>query len=332
MSSEKMTDSLVCRICNNTEGNKTYQVKEMMFGMREKFQYFQCNKCHCLQICDFPQDMSKFYPENYYSFGKYDGKKFKGISGKINRQKYTQLVSGKSPFLRKMAGTISGTDLFFILKGLPMSKDTKILDVGCGNGKNFLYPLAEIGFENVHGCDPFLAESIDYENGLQISKSNVFDVKGLWDIITYHHSFEHIPDPLDHLQKVFELLAPGGICIIRIPTVSSFAWEHYKTNWVQLDAPRHFFLHSKESMEILGEKSHLELFKTIYDSTHFQFTGSERYIQDIPLITPNPKGPVAVFQRKMKKREYSHTAAKLNKEGRGDQAAFFFRKPFEIKK
>lgn len=332
MSTEKTIDSPVCRICNNAKGNKTYQVKEMMFGIREKFQYFQCSKCHCLQISDIPQDMSKFYPENYYSFGKYDGKKFKGILGAINRKKYAQLVTGKNPILRKTASLISGTDLFFILNGLNISKESKILDVGCGNGKNFLFPLAELGFKNVHGCDPFLVESIKYDNGLQISNSNIFDIEGTWDIITYHHSFEHIPDPLDHLQKVFELLVPGGICIIRIPTVSSYAWNHYKTNWVQLDAPRHFFLHSKESMKILGEKSNMELFKTVYDSTHFQFSGSEKYIQDIPLRTPNPKGLVSTFKRKIKKSKYAKSAEILNKEGNGDQAAFFFRKPLEVKK
>lgn len=326
MSSEMKTDGMECRICGNTKGNKSYQVKEMMFGLREQFQYFQCAKCHCLQIAEFPEDMAKFYPENYYSFGKYNGKKFKGITGTINRKKYAQLVNGNNPLLKKAAGLISGTDIFFVLNGLNINKETKILDVGCGNGKTFLYPLAELGFKNVHGCDPFLAESIIYDNGLEISNTNVFDIQGSWDIITYHHSFEHIPDPLDHLKKVHELLAPGGICIIRIPTASSYAWNYYKTNWVQLDAPRHFFLHSKESMQILGEKSHLELFKTIFDSTHFQFSGSERYMQDIPLLTPNPKGLISVFQRKIKKRKYAQSAEVLNKEGKGDQAAFFFRK------
>jgi len=46
-------------------------------------------------------------------------------------------------------------------------------------------------------------------------------------------------------QNLMEKAAkvPGGWCVIRIPTVSSFAWEHYREQWVQLDAPRHFFLH-----------------------------------------------------------------------------------------
>ena len=41
----------------------------MMFGLREEFGYFQCSSCNCLQIDEFPKDISKYYStENYYSF------------------------------------------------------------------------------------------------------------------------------------------------------------------------------------------------------------------------------------------------------------------------
>ena len=50
----------------------------MMFGLRDEFVYFECQECHYLQIKEFPKDMSIYYPDKYYTFGKYDGKKFKG--------------------------------------------------------------------------------------------------------------------------------------------------------------------------------------------------------------------------------------------------------------
>ena len=315
----------ICRICNNCENNTQFTVKEMMFGFRDEFLYFQCDRCDCLQIGEFPSDISKYYPDNYYSFDGYLGKKFKGFLGIIKRKQYSLLITGSKASQRIMS-LFSGNNDYYIFQGLNINKNTRILDVGCGNGKNFLYPLAVIGFKNLLGCDPFLETSLSYDNGLQINNSNIFEIEGTWDIITYHHSFEHIPDPLEHMKKVYDLLEPGGVCIVRIPTVSSFAWEHYGINWVQLDAPRHFFLHSIKSIQMLGKQSKLELYQKVYDSNYFQFSGSEKYIKDTPLNTSRPKGFMNMIRRKIKKNQYHKKAEHLNKENKGDQAAFFFRK------
>lgn len=309
---------MACRICGNSENNTEYIAKEMMFGLRDEFKYFLCNSCECMQIATIPEDMSRYYPEQYYSFGAYSGKKFKGFKGRIRRIKYVSIVNHSNPFY-KIARYITGKTDYDLFRGLNVQKKTKILDVGCGNGQSFLYPLAEVGYSNILGCDPYLKSDISYPNGLRIKSSSIHDMSGTWDIITFHHSFEHINDPIENLQKVYQLLAPNGVCIIRIPTVSSFAWEYYKTDWVQFDAPRHFFLHSKKSMQKLAEMTHLNLFKTDYDSTHFQFSGSEMYLKDISLSQKESVG----FFRKL---GYKKRAKKLNKEGKGDQAAFFFRK------
>lgn len=278
-----------CRICKNSEGNTVYVAREMMFGLKDEFKYFECKQCGCLQIEEFPAHMARYYPDHYYSFNDYDGKKFKGIPGLFNRMRYSSLIFGGNA-VQKIAGTFSGINDFYIFRGLGLTKNTRILDVGCGNGRSFLYPLAEIGFKQIMGCDPHLKSPITYPNGLQIKNSKIDELTGTWDIITYHHSFEHIDNPLENLQKVFQLLAPGGVCIIRIPTASSFAWQHYRTNWVQLDAPRHFFLHSVKSMQMLAATAGLELYQTVYDSHHFQFSGSENYVNNIPLHSPRPGG------------------------------------------
>ena len=58
-----------CKICNS--GNySSYEVKEMMFGFRDKFLYLECLECGCLQIAQIPADMSKYYPKKYFSFSR----------------------------------------------------------------------------------------------------------------------------------------------------------------------------------------------------------------------------------------------------------------------
>jgi SAM-dependent methyltransferase len=319
-----MEEIMNCRICGNTSGNTPYIAREMMYGLRDSFSYFQCAQCHCLQIESIPTEMSRYYPADYYSFHPYTGKKFKGIKGGFKRLQYKSAVS-REGFVSKCITALFDVPDYRIFKGLNVNENSRILDVGCGNGRSFLYPLAEIGFKNLLGCDPYLDATIDYSNGLKIQNCSILDLQNQCDIITYHHSFEHIANPQENLNHVSKLLAPDGVCIIRIPTVSSFAWEHYRTNWAQLDAPRHFFLHSVESMKLLGEKAGLELYEVIYDSRHFQFSGSEKYVADTALSVPRKKGLMQLLSRKWKKRSYTRRARQLNREKRGDQAGFFFR-------
>ena len=61
---------MICKICGNSENNKEFKIKEMMFGFRDEFTYFECSKCGCLQIAKIPKNMGKYYPLNYYSFKK----------------------------------------------------------------------------------------------------------------------------------------------------------------------------------------------------------------------------------------------------------------------
>jgi SAM-dependent methyltransferase len=319
--------NMKCKICYNAEANKMYKVKEMMFGYRDEFIYFQCSKCGCLQILEIPRDMSKYYPSNYYSFllprpnkSRYSIKRF------IRKRRDSYAVFGKGA-IGKLVYTIFPDDNLRMLSRVHPKKTLSTLDVGCGSG-SLLYILREIGFEHLLGIDPYIKENIEYENGLKIIKKSIHDVDGKWDLIMFHHSFEHIPDPADSIQSVSKILTKGGVCLIRIPIVASYAWEHYKVNWVQLDAPRHFFLHSVKSIDILAEKANLNLEEIIYEATDFQFWGSEQYIKDIPLTSPysyyvNPSK--SIFKKEQIKL-FRKKAEELNSMNQGDSAAFILRK------
>lgn len=322
---EQDNSNFSCRICGNGVGNEWYQAREMMYGFRDKFWYVQCSRCECLQIKEIPEDISKYYPSKYYSFAPYDGYKFEGFRGRWKTLEIKAAVF-QDNLVQKGISTFLLNHKYDSLKLPDISRESRVLDVGSGNGEKFLYPLAEAGVKQVLGCDPFISENLSYKNGLKIKKTDIFGIYGEWDLITFHHSYEHIERPVETLQKAAELLAPEGSCMIRIPTVSFYAWKQFKTDWYQLDAPRHFFLHSVKSMELIAEKAGLELYKILYDSVYSQFTESKNYQKDIPLITPQGKGFGSYLKRKIIKTKYRKMANKLNKKNLGDQAAFFFRK------
>ena len=316
---------MTCRICGNAKENTLYEVREMMLGFREWFNYFQCSACQCLQIDKIPDDLARFYPENYNGYDPPRSNYYRGLSGFFQkiRSKSTLFPSG---LIGNNIQALFPKTQYQILSRFGVHEGSKILDVGCGRG-NFLYPLYELGMKNVQGIEPFIPDTLRYQNGFTIQKGFAKDAVGQWDIIIFNHSFEHVPDPLQNLRAVQKLLKPDGVAIIRIPIVSSFAWEHYKEDWYQLDAPRHLFLHSVESMRILAQQADLTLSEVIYDSTQMQFLISELYQQDIALVDRKEatKNIRDYLRYKASRWKYAKRAKQLNKEDKGDQAAFILR-------
>lgn len=158
----------------------------------------------------------------------------------------------------------------------------KVLDVGCGTGQ-WLLDQARKGYGNLYGCDPFIQGDIRYGDRIFIRKCEISEMEGEFDAIRFGDSFEHISNPLETLSYVKKLLKPEGKCEIRIPVFPNTAWSAFGVNWYQLDAPRHIFLHSKESMGYLCENSGLKIENIVYDSDMFQFIMSYLYKEGIHL-------------------------------------------------
>jgi SAM-dependent methyltransferase len=215
----------------------------------------------------------------------------------------------------------------FYLSKLGLKREARILDVGCGSGF-YVYALKDLGFQNVLGVDMYIKEDVEYENGAKVIKGTLEDVEQAWDLILFNHSFEHLGNPIETLQKVSEMLSEGGFCFIRMPVFLSYAWERYNVNWVQLDAPRHYFIYAVETVRTLAEQTGLNLTDIVFDSSDFQFWASEQYLRNISLYSGrsyavNPAN--SIFSRDQIE-TFKEKARVLNSENRGDQAAFYLAK------
>lgn len=314
-----------CRICDNIKNNKNYKVKEMMIGTEEVFEYFECGRCKTLQISEIPEDLSKYYPKKYYSFSK------KNDLNNKTRLKWKE-------FFVKLYLSKMGTILFPVIKYLNLiylekikknncSLNSKILDVGSGIG-NKIVNLKNLGFDNLFGSDPFIDDDIHYKNGLVIYKRSIFDFNEKFNLIMFNHSFEHMVNPLEVLIQTNKLLGIQDNCIIRIPVTESYAWEHYQENWVALDAPRHIHLLNKTSMKILAEKTGFKINKFEYESSDYQFYGSEQYKMGIYLMDEKSyyiNSKTELFSSHQIK-DFKKKAKKLNKEKKGDIMCFYLKK------
>ncbi len=323
-----------CSVCRNVKGNARYVAREMMFGFRDAFTYAQCARCEALFLVEGPSDLTKYYPKDYYSLSVRPDAAFKHPVKRLAKRLQTNyIVTGRGKLGKLAAERLPVAQTHAAsLAGLGLTHRSRVLDVGCGAGF-LLYALRNAGFTQTAGCDPYLDKTITYPNGLTLYKRSIHEMAGTWDVVMFHHAFEHLPDPRETLQTVARLLAPGGVCLIRIPISASYAWDHYRTCWAQLDAPRHFFLHSPTSLGMLAEDAGLRVERVVYDSTAFQFWASERYLRDIPLLAPvEAEHPAearlhgaGVFTQGELDR-FAEQAAVLNAWQWGDQAAFYLRK------
>lgn len=288
----------------------------MMFGTRESFRYLQCRECECLQIGSIPEDIYRFYGKNYYS---YDAKRHRSWKRRRRATRRRMIMSG--PWLATaVLGLFSSPDpIFRIYRGMGIRLDQRLLDVGAGSGGH-VQELRDAGMPGAVGLDPFIEEDIVVDGNILVYQRPLHEMEGAFDLITFHHSLEHMPDQSNALTEARRLLAPGGRVLVRIPTVSSEAFETYRENWVNLDAPRHFFLHSHKSLKLVATRAGLTVDRLWCDSTDMQFMGSEQYVHDIPLMDERS---VAVNKHRgmfssSQRREYAVKAKRVNHLLRGD--------------
>lgn len=306
-----------CPICDNAKGNRLFSAKEMMFGLRDDFEYVECANCECLRISNIPENLGDYYPDNYYSLSHSQISKLKLF---LKRQRGRYSLNMKNIGGKLLTYAWGEPVVTSWLKGLNLNLESKILDVGSGLGSH-LKELHNIGFQDLTGVDPFIKKTKIYSDQFRILKKNLNEIEGPFDFIMMNHSLEHIYDQFETLTQINRLLKDDGHALIRIPLTGTFAWKKYKSNWVQLDAPRHLFLHSKESFSILAKKTNFDIKKIVFDSTEFQFTGSEGYLQGKALT----ESEESIFTRK-EINEFKEKAQTLNNDMDGDQACFFLQK------
>ena len=315
---------MVCRICANAENNRTFRIREMMFGFREEFNYSECSACGCLQIAEIPQDMSKYYPSDYHPWRhQTTGHQIERFAA-IQRDKYAVFQTG---LLGRLLYWRYPNSFLQVLGQAKPDRNSSILDVGCGSGR-FLYSLWELGFRNLVGIDPYIQADFAAPS-VKILKKTIVELPDSerFHFIFSNHSLEHMWDQEGALSKARNLLNPGGVCVVRMPVKTETIWNLYGTDWMQIDAPRHFCVHTLGSFKHLCQKVGFAITDILFDSDERQFWVSEQYRRDIPLEAAdsyyvNPRKSVFTDEQIEK---FRIRAKELNRIEQGDQAAFFMK-------
>ena len=140
----------------------------------------------------------------------------------------------------------------------------RVLDVGCGEGR-FLATLSDrferYGLELDHESVAFAKAHFPF--GERIAQ-RLLGQDGFapeqFDLVMMRGVIEHLSDPRGAVQRVGELLRPGGYFFITAtPNVDSFCAEIYREKWNQFQPAEHLYYFSVRTLARLCASFSLEL-------------------------------------------------------------------------
>jgi SAM-dependent methyltransferase len=134
-------------------------------------------------------------------------------------------------------------------------KPGRVLDVGCGSGE-FLARMRGRGWE-VWGIEKDAAAAALARNlGANVVIGDPADASlphGRFDLITFWHALEHLPDLSLVVRRTADWVKPRGRLAIALPNPGSLEAHFYGPRWVAWDAPRHLYHFRPKDVRTLFE-------------------------------------------------------------------------------
>jgi len=271
--------SIICPSCGNEIRENYFKRKYLYKPLNKEYKLYHCDKC----------DLEFWTPLEFVK-EVYENEEVRGYEE--FHQGAIDLKDDHLMFLRSYEGKVNGL---------------KLLDIGCGNG-SFIYKAKELGFD-VYGIDidsksiQAAKEKLGLKNVYNMNLDEFVEYakkEGLkFDVITFFQVLEHQTDPSGFMQKVKELLNPGGKVVGAVPNRDRLFVEFSRSGRNYDFPPHHFLWFNKKALENIFlinsfkvrvsklKPSFKRIIKLIFDLFYdrtklgiFKLSGSERFFSN----------------------------------------------------
>jgi SAM-dependent methyltransferase len=258
-----------CDLCGHSGQRSLFPVKDRRYDVPGEFELVECDRCSLRYISPRPiaSTIHAWYPDHYTAHRKRRRSRLDGVKELLADawdSYLSRFLSDSYPiyFFSRRASD-------FALPG----QTPRILDVGCGSGHQLSYLRRRGGWET-HGVD-FNAQAVENARagGADVHLATGDQLPfpdGYFDAVMSWHSLEHHYSPKATINEVMRVLRPGGYGVVAVPSGDSLGLKIFGPMWGPLEAPRHLYHFSKETLTRLLHETGLEVEKVFHD---FSFYG-----------------------------------------------------------
>lgn len=245
-SDSSQRDSHGCDLCGSTTVRELYTAKDRLRNTGEQFQIVECCGCGVLRtLPDMSEvELAEYYPDDYWG--------------------------GPEPSDKWIADSQSDKTSFLSASGL---LGGKILDVGCGAGF-FLRAIDSKKWDR-YGVELSPAAAQVAERSL--GRGHVFSgtlTQSSWDdssfdVVSFWSALEHTNEPRANLREARRIIKSGGSLIVQLPNVASYQARFFGGDWFALDAPRHRYHFTLNTLDRLLSETGFHIYeKSYYSRAH----------------------------------------------------------------
>ena len=238
---------LICPLCQSNENEFVSSYPGSFLSCKE---LLQCQNCELIFASKLP---SKKELDEYYSKGLYYDK----VSDPYNSE------------ITSFSLNLSRSRLNLIYSKIKFNDEPKVVDIGAGNASLGIALKECYDEADYDVVEPDVEVRSKYGNWVNKQFSNISELEiGRYDLVIMNQVLEHVPDPLDFLGSVNNILKPESYVYIDVP---------YKDYLFKSSAEPHILFWNKKSVSVLLEKTRL---KTIFcDTAGMPHTQARRFFQ-----------------------------------------------------
>ncbi len=230
-------DEIKCINCKGQSFQFVYQGRDRMHDISGEFSILECSNCGLFTLRPrlSPEEISAYYPDDYFSF-------VKAIEDESKIIQYIDRLLARERRVRKILKYSQGPG--------------RILDVGCATG--ILLCGMQLRGWDCYGVEPDL-KAVEYARtrfNLNVFHGTIRDAdfpRDFFDVVTLMDVLEHIHDTENTLIEVHRILKPKGIILGIVPNAG--AWERFFFGpcWGGWDVPRHYHVFTSVTIHQLLE-------------------------------------------------------------------------------